>query len=1326
MAGRSEFLYWTGSLWASATYRTYSGGVWTDVSYLSANDEANPVMRVKIDEQLGNPRAGEVTLINRAKDFTSTTDHEGRGRFTGAFTDFQDVRIRDGETGVILLAGKIYDLEEKYDQTFGNLIILTIRDNLEELKNYITGNWVDKPLLYTTRISSDIATLINDTGYVGSTGISISDTDKYENSASTVSAESGQWEFKGGNNTALKTIGRLTALDPHESGNTDDFGYDYFVDPNVETRAHDTHGYAAAWNYFKRGTRPTTVPNTHGLTIKYPSADFAENGYNLRMFPDFTFSEPKGELYSDVVVTYQDSGSQTSGGVEVPDTEGDTEKVMTRRFERIDVTSISGAFSSEAASGTAANTVPFSKTEIIKFIATGGSPSNANGFARIEYQSVDSGTGFLIVSPLEPYLESGVSGADGNFNSDFPEVAGTITGLTSGVTASTGASCRPSKNFGVKKSRHLTLTDATDPRKIRDQIVSFLSRNTTVIKRGDYKVSGYPAHYIDAAAADVSRSDGTITFASTPFATNGGSATNNPQLFGVQDGDVIAELDSTASTVTRFAYISTVSSASVIYDGDTATNTSDGTALDASLPMRIYVPLRAGHVIQTTNAMANVSGIHLVTGLTYTEDNGISFTQVQSIGKNDSAVKLGQTGFEAVIEGASKHGDDNTDALTNIAKVTSWTYTGAVSATDSNTIEWAAGKFYDDSGGKVYAIGSGNTGDMTAGTDYVVYFDPTASTTAFSVTAKASYQEKKERVKVLATTAVTNHDQASFSYLTPVSGISTNNQSLTSADDSLVNNSMSAALAKKGTQNWSTNIRFKGTDYNALKWFKEFDADGDLVGDETTDGTISFADNTEATVADGTAAGLAAGKVYYYYLRVGDNANSTLVQTLDYSDVYQDDRILMATVKVPDADGTEDSPSIFPFNGNQGTVSAGIISANAIVAGAIKAGSIEADKLETNLTISNTIRTASSGARVEMTSSGMKILHTPGSTTESHFMLTDTSSNFFGMLKAQTVTYEQGSTHNTLGVYGPGGSYAKTHVASFGVDMGVSEDAEFQVRGSIELHESGEGDDPPEIYWADNAMDGEDVDYAVQGSIYVNGGKLYVKTGAGVTGSYNGSNYYSDIAADTGVSGWSGYSWYGTPTSPIFSTASTTLGADTGMAAFKYDSGGQTYLSLHSDGDISMTFGDTTAGATYQYTSAFYTKSMYPSGGGDPSTYDIGYVNTAGTTGHFVYDNIVGTSFIMTTHEGGASPTLPASGVTQSFGAIFTKRANIYAHGEVWAKDASGNITQLSPHDENGKWIFHAHNEKTGKTLKIQMEKLMRKLNDEFGGDFIEECTEEL
>jgi len=310
VAARSELLYWTGSLWASATYRIYSSGAWTDIDYLLPNDESNPVMGVQIEEALGNPRGGTVTLSNRPKDFTSTTAHEGRGRFTGLFTDFQNVRIRDGETGTILLAGKIYDLEEKYDLALGNLLVLTIRDNMEELKNFVTGNWADKPLSYATsgRISADIDYIIDNNRYVNTSGISFSDTDKLEASAAT-HTKAGKWEFKGNNNNALKTVARLAALDPHVSGNTDDFGYDYFVDPNVETRDVSTEGAVAAWNYFKRGTRPTTAPNTHGLTVKFPSADFEKNGYNARMNSDFNFSEPKGPRYASYIYSLKNDES---------------------------------------------------------------------------------------------------------------------------------------------------------------------------------------------------------------------------------------------------------------------------------------------------------------------------------------------------------------------------------------------------------------------------------------------------------------------------------------------------------------------------------------------------------------------------------------------------------------------------------------------------------------------------------------------------------------------------------------------------------------------------------------------------------------------------------------------------------------------------------------------------------------------------------------------------------------------------------------------------------------------------------------------------------
>ena len=135
MAKRSELLYWVGTEWANASFRHYSSAAWAS-NDADAGTDSNPVKTIRIMESVGNPRSGEVTLINRPKDSASSTGQEGKGRFTDTFTDFQDVMIRDGETGTILLSGKIYNLEEEYDSTFGNLIHLTIRDNLEELKNY--------------------------------------------------------------------------------------------------------------------------------------------------------------------------------------------------------------------------------------------------------------------------------------------------------------------------------------------------------------------------------------------------------------------------------------------------------------------------------------------------------------------------------------------------------------------------------------------------------------------------------------------------------------------------------------------------------------------------------------------------------------------------------------------------------------------------------------------------------------------------------------------------------------------------------------------------------------------------------------------------------------------------------------------------------------------------------------------------------------------------------------------------------------------------------------------------------------------------------------
>ena len=66
------------------------------------------------------------------------------------------------------------------------------------------------------------------------------------------------------------------------------------------------------------------------------------------------------------------------------------------------------------------------------------------------------------------------------------------------------------------------------------------------------------------------------------------------------------------------------------------------------------------------------------------------------------------------------------------------------------------------------------------------------------------------------------------------------------------------------------------------------------------------------------------------------------------------------------------------------------------------------------------------------------------------------------------------------------------------------------------------------------------------------------------------------------------------------------------------------------------------------------------------------------------------------------------------------------AAGEMKVIDAAGNVTVLSPHDDDGHWIFDSRDSVTGRGLRIQMERLMRRLDEEYGGGFIEEFTEEI
>ena len=73
-----------------------------------------------------------------------------------------------------------------------------------------------------------------------------------------------------------------------------------------------------------------------------------------------------------------------------------------------------------------------------------------------------------------------------------------------------------------------------------------------------------------------------------------------------------------------------------------------------------------------------------------------------------------------------------------------------------------------------------------------------------------------------------------------------------------------------------------------------------------------------------------------------------------------------------------------------------------------------------------------------------------------------------------------------------------------------------------------------------------------------------------------------------------------------------------------------------------------------------------------------------------------------------------------------TNSAHIYAKddsgsAEVFVRDEAGNVTKISPHNDAGEWEYYSKNVKTGKVVRVNMEKMIRKIEEVTGETFIEQ-----
>ena len=164
---------------------------------------------------------------------------------------------------------------------------------------------------------------------------------RFQDSVVRVNGENTSAEFMLDDETGkpvLTEIQRLAMDEPHNSTLTDErtFGYDYYVSPNFTDATSTSENPQGYFNYFKRGTFPTTDPKygtsgstttpsngtfQQGLNIYYPSpsttdaGSFTEKG-NFIPMTAYDFSRAQSEIYTGARVTFDEAiGYKNTGPV---------------------------------------------------------------------------------------------------------------------------------------------------------------------------------------------------------------------------------------------------------------------------------------------------------------------------------------------------------------------------------------------------------------------------------------------------------------------------------------------------------------------------------------------------------------------------------------------------------------------------------------------------------------------------------------------------------------------------------------------------------------------------------------------------------------------------------------------------------------------------------------------------------------------------------------------------------------------------------------------------------------------------------------------------
>ena len=293
------------------------------------HSDNSAVILCDITKTLNNPASAELILSKRSKDASSTDLTKSTGALSdrtgeraSLFEEFQDCRIIDNETGLVLFRGRIYHIRNQYDFQYGSTVKVVLKDMLQELVDIPIDN--APPALRAISLTSNstrsgvVSTVVNGL----SANFDTTEATKFEASETTFTTEELEigsfddsdppnsiWDIATGQQQALVLVNDFAKQDPHSGG--EDFGYDYYVDANRSSSALNVADPKVSLNYFKRGSRPAAAIETHGFTLEYPSVGWGgQTRFRKAMLTDSEFTNPNGTFFTSMVAHFEDTGEE--------------------------------------------------------------------------------------------------------------------------------------------------------------------------------------------------------------------------------------------------------------------------------------------------------------------------------------------------------------------------------------------------------------------------------------------------------------------------------------------------------------------------------------------------------------------------------------------------------------------------------------------------------------------------------------------------------------------------------------------------------------------------------------------------------------------------------------------------------------------------------------------------------------------------------------------------------------------------------------------------------------------------------------------------------